>query len=257
MLHLVRHFGDREDSGEPCGICDVCAPEDCLVRVFRRATATEHEVAARLLLELRRWDGQGTGGLFKKVCPAEELDRNGFEAVLGGLVRAGLLHLVAASFEKDGREIHFQRASLSADGRRTDPRSVELELTAAPPKAKKRRRTTKKKAPPKRKTRKTATERVAEAKKRPAAKKKAAAKKTVAKKAAPVAPLGLVEELKAWRLKEARRRRVPAFRILKDQVIEALAAARPTDEGSLLQVPGMGPALVKKHGEAILTILRK
>jgi hypothetical protein len=27
MVHLVRHFGDQEDSGEPCGICDVCAPD--------------------------------------------------------------------------------------------------------------------------------------------------------------------------------------------------------------------------------------
>jgi len=227
-------------------------------RVFRRATATEHEIAGRALLELRRWDGQGTGGLFKKVCPAQELDRNGFEAVLGGLVRAGLLQLAAASFEKDGREIHFQRATLSADGRRTDPRSVELELTAAPPKAKRRRttkKTAKKKAPPTRKKSKTATERVAEAKKRPAAKEKAAVRETVAKVSAPVAPLGLVEELKAWRLKEARRRRVPAFRILKDQVIEALAAERPADEAALLRVPGMGPALAQKHGPAILAIL--
>jgi len=26
MIALVRHFGDSEDSGQPCGSCDVCAP---------------------------------------------------------------------------------------------------------------------------------------------------------------------------------------------------------------------------------------
>jgi hypothetical protein len=38
-------------------------------------------------------------------------------------------------------------------------------------------------------------------------------------------------------------------------VIMALASDRPTDEASLLQVVGMGPALVKKHGKALLEIL--
>ncbi len=247
MLDLVRHFGDREDSGEPCGICDVCAPQDCVVRVFRQATAAENEVAARVLQELRRWDGQGTGGLYKKACPSQELDRNGFESVLGGLVRAGLLYLAAASFEKDGREIHFKRATLSADGRRTNPRTVELELTATPAKAKRRPRKTTKKKPATKRKKAAAKKPSTAAARRPAARKKAPP--------APGAPMGLVEELKAWRLKEARRRRVPAFRILKDQVIQALAAKRPTDEASLLRVPGMGPAVVKKHGEKILAIL--
>src|SRR5262249_47496545 len=31
MLHIVRHFGDDEDSGAPCGICDACAAGSCLV----------------------------------------------------------------------------------------------------------------------------------------------------------------------------------------------------------------------------------
>jgi superfamily II DNA helicase RecQ len=26
MLSLVQHFGDQQDSGKPCGLCDVCAP---------------------------------------------------------------------------------------------------------------------------------------------------------------------------------------------------------------------------------------
>jgi superfamily II DNA helicase RecQ len=26
MVTLVEHFGDRHDAGQPCGLCDVCAP---------------------------------------------------------------------------------------------------------------------------------------------------------------------------------------------------------------------------------------
>jgi DNA topoisomerase-3 len=64
-----------------------------------------------------------------------------------------------------------------------------------------------------------------------------------------------VAKLKAWRLAEARRRRVPAFRILTDRTLEGVAAAAPRDEERLLAVSGMGPTLVRKHGARILAII--
>ena len=66
-----------------------------------------------------------------------------------------------------------------------------------------------------------------------------------------------MEELKAWRLKEAKRRRIPAFRVLTDRVIEALVTERPHDEESLLQVSGIGPTLARKYGATFLEILAK
>ncbi|HVS00371.1 MAG TPA: HRDC domain-containing protein, partial [Thermoanaerobaculia bacterium] len=68
---------------------------------------------------------------------------------------------------------------------------------------------------------------------------------------------GLVEALKAWRRVEAQRRKVPAFRILTDRALTALAAARPDDEADLLNVPGSGPGIVGKYGQEILQILRE
>jgi DNA topoisomerase-3 len=64
-----------------------------------------------------------------------------------------------------------------------------------------------------------------------------------------------MEALKAWRLKEARRRRIPAFRIMPNRTLEALATACPSTEAEILGVHGMGPTLVKKYGQALMEIV--
>jgi len=61
-----------------------------------------------------------------------------------------------------------------------------------------------------------------------------------------------VKALKAWRLAEARRQGVPAFRILTDRTLGALASARPANEAELLAVAGLGPRLVARYGTALL-----
>ncbi|MYJ25946.1 MAG: ATP-dependent DNA helicase RecQ, partial [Holophagales bacterium] len=65
MLRLVRHFGDLADSGRHCGVCDVCAPEACLVRRFRAPLAEEVQAMGTVVSLLRRRDGLGTGRLFR------------------------------------------------------------------------------------------------------------------------------------------------------------------------------------------------
>jgi DNA topoisomerase-3 len=65
----------------------------------------------------------------------------------------------------------------------------------------------------------------------------------------------LFERLRAWRLEEARRRRVPAFRILTDRTLAAICRARPTDDEELLEVAGIGPALLKKFGRKVLAVI--
>jgi len=58
------------------------------------------------------------------------------------------------------------------------------------------------------------------------------------------------------RLSEAKRAGVPAFRVLHDRTLLAIAAARPRDEAALLAVPGIGPALLKRYGRQVLGICR-
>jgi DNA topoisomerase-3 len=127
MLDLVRHFGDQEDSGEPCGLCDICAPDQCLARKFRAPSGAEEEAIGKIVAALSREEDQATGKLFRETSPEGKLDRKSFEHLLGGLVRAGHLTLREDSFEKDGSTIHFQRATLTFAGRRLVGTTVHLD----------------------------------------------------------------------------------------------------------------------------------
>jgi ribonuclease D len=65
-----------------------------------------------------------------------------------------------------------------------------------------------------------------------------------------------VSTLRQWRLAEARRSGLPAFRILTDRTLIAIAAVRPQDADALLKVPGFGPALLKRYGDRLLAFCR-
>ncbi len=242
MLYLVQHFGDQEDSGEPCGICDVCAPESCSAHTFEPPSLEEVGLLEAILETLRDRDGLSTGQLFRNVGEPEGLDRRAFERLLSGLARATLLEIADDAFEKQGRLIHFQRAWLTSEGQQGVPHlGARVRLTELPPpQVRKRRKAAKKKATGGRK----------------------GGRKTSRARSATTAPLSatateLVAQLKSWRTAEAKRRRMPSFMVLKDKVIHAIAAEMPRDEEALLSVPGIGPALAKKYGEKILGIVAK
>ncbi|HYF47143.1 MAG TPA: 3'-5' exonuclease, partial [Acidimicrobiales bacterium] len=63
------------------------------------------------------------------------------------------------------------------------------------------------------------------------------------------------EALKAWRLEAARAASVPAYVIFPDKTLEAVAAARPEDEPSLLALPGVGPVKAARYGEKLLALV--
>ncbi|HSO24965.1 MAG TPA: HRDC domain-containing protein, partial [Chondromyces sp.] len=50
-------------------------------------------------------------------------------------------------------------------------------------------------------------------------------------------------------------RRVPAFRILSDRTLVAICRARPADEEELLEVAGIGPAILSKYGSKVLAVV--
>jgi DNA topoisomerase-3 len=247
MLHLVRHFGDQEDHGKPCGICDLCAPGGCAVRHFRRPNPDEAAILHRVMRSLHQRDGQSTGQLWRELTADGHaaLERKNFERLLGGLARAGLLAVREDSFEKDGKVIHFQRASLTGDGYRAGGSAAELsalvQLTeeAAP-------------AGKKRKAKGTTAPSAAATLGKPERRKQLA---LVEEAAGDAALSGVVEALRAWRRTESKKRRVPAFRILTDRTLTALAASRPRTEVELLAVSGIGPAIVSRYGREILGIV--
>ena len=58
--------------------------------------------------------------------------------------------------------------------------------------------------------------------------------------------------IKEWRAGEAKRLRVPAYVVLHDRTVKALAGMRPRNPKQLLEIEGIGPAKVEKFGAAIL-----
>ncbi len=230
MNSLVRHFGDQASSSSPCGICDFCAPHDCVAQTFRDPDANERAIAWKALQAAIKAPGVATGRLHADMGGDGAIERSAFERLLGAMARAGLIEITDAVFEKDGRSIEFRRATPLSMARLIAAES-ELKLTIAETLAGVSSR--------KKKT-------------KPAAKKKAA-------KAAPShAPDDALEKaLKAWRLGEAKKSKVPAFRVMTDRTLEEIAAERPQTTNELLSVHGMGLRLVEKYGAAIFAILRR
>lgn len=66
------------------------------------------------------------------------------------------------------------------------------------------------------------------------------------------ASAALVATLRTWRLEEARRKRVPAFRILTNRALVALAQARPRTSQALRDVSGIGPKVAKTYEAQLL-----
>ena len=234
MSALVRHFGDHADGQRACGICDFCAPQDCVAQQFRDPTKAEQDAAQVAVNALRNGPPRATGKLYGQLFPDEKVTRDEFEEVLAALARAGFVHITDAVFEKDGKTIPFRRVSLSRDGQDLSE-DAEIDFTL------------KEIITPARRKRKAASK----AKKGKTVKAPAASKTARAAEKTGVTNAALEEKLRAWRLGEAKKRGVPAFKILKDQSLRAIAAKPPAVPDDLLSVPGVGASTVKKYGAAI------
>jgi ATP-dependent DNA helicase RecQ len=63
------------------------------------------------------------------------------------------------------------------------------------------------------------------------------------------------EALKDWRRSEAARRSVPAYVVLHDRTLAAIAASRPATLDALADIPGIGPAKLEAYGRDLLALL--
>jgi DNA topoisomerase-3 len=225
MSTLIRHFGDVADGQKSCGICDFCAPSQCAAQRFRTATDAERAALLRVVNELQSGGTRATGRLHSELFPGNELSRDTFEEVLGGMARAGLVRLSDASFEKDGKTIPYRKVSLTREGQSFEegtPIDFVMKETGKPARGKRKRKST-----------------------APSAK-----------------PSGIVDSriekaLRTWRLEEARRRGVPAFRILTDKVLRKIAITRPATSDELLAIPGIGLSTIEKYGPSIHRIMNE
>jgi ATP-dependent DNA helicase RecQ len=66
----------------------------------------------------------------------------------------------------------------------------------------------------------------------------------------------LFDALRQWRLAEARTQGVPAYVILHDRTLAAIASSRPATLDALARVGGIGSAKLERYGEAIVALAR-
>jgi superfamily II DNA helicase RecQ len=229
-----------EDASRPCRICDVCDPAGAVLRLFRRPTAAERALAQAIAEELRTVDYKAAGTLQRNLDLVGRMSRNDFDGLLDAMARAGLIEIEEAEFEKNGEVIRFRKVRLTETGREMRAATaVELLISDG------------------------VVEEFGGRAPAPAKKAKAAAKaapaKTAGAKAAEIEPMrltaageALAARLREWRAAEAKRLRVPAYVVLHDRTLTAIAQTRPANPSQLLKIDGMGPAKAERFGEAIL-----
>jgi len=252
MSSLVRHFGDTADSQKPCGICDFCAPESCVAQRFRPASELEQNVA-RQVLEALRMNGRSVGKLHTELCARNGMDRDSFEELMGAMARLGLVRLTDSVFEKDGKQIPFRKATVTRDAEYVDE-DTPLELTireAAPVSGKKVRKK-------KTETKKTVAAKTGAKKAKSSARKDRPEQQLIDAPETPAAPdPPAAALLKEWRRAVAKKQGVPAFRIMSDKVLMAIAEEEPRNAAELLAIPGLGMKAVEKFGAQIYRILNE
>jgi superfamily II DNA helicase RecQ len=197
--------------------------------------------------ELRGVNYKAAGTLQRNLDPVGRISRNDFDRLLDAMVRAGLIEIEEAEFEKNGEVIRYRKVRLTEVGielRATTP--IELLISDGVVEEFGGQRS----APARSKKTKAASK---------AGSLKSTSTKTVEAEPIKLTTAGeaLAARLKEWRAAEAKRLGVPAYVVLHDRTLTAIAQARPANLRQLLDVSGMGPTNVERFGEAILGLCGK
>lgn len=247
MSALVRHFGDVEDASRLCRGCDVCDPAGAVLRQFRHATAQERSVADRVIAELRGVDYKAAGTLQRNLDLVGRMSRGEWDGLLGAMMRAGLVEIEEAEFEKNGEVLRFRKVMLTEAGLAQRPGSpLELLMSDGVVEEFGARDAGKMK------TRKAAKSGAAKNATNPL-KATQAGETTEPVRLTPGGE-AVAARLKEWRTAEAKQLGVPAYVVLHERTLTALAHARPNSLKAMLAIDGIGPAKMEKYGEAILAI---
>ena len=224
MLQLVRHFGDQEDSGENCHICDHCAPDQALLSDAQQASSQQQTQMQQILILLADTGSLGLGRLHKSL--QGHMDRRDVDNLLASLQREGLIEIEDASFVKDGERINYRRVELCSAGLRAlnnhnGLHNIVVRHDKTPRKAVRRRKKTQ--------------------------------KKRIENYRPPMPEL--VTALQAWRKKRAAQLKTPSFFLLSNKTIKNIASAQPTDEDALYAISGLGEKKITTFGREILQLV--
>jgi superfamily II DNA helicase RecQ len=158
------------------------------------------------------------------------------------MARAGLLTSADAVFEKQGKQIPYRTVGLTPSGKAFDQRMpVDFVMKAAASgtaTTKQRKGASKSKTPA-----------------RAASRRKPVLAGPRANVASANGVAAVEQALRTWRLSEAKKNNIPAFRIFGDQALRSIAAACPQTEAELLALPGVGTSIAKKYGRQIYRLI--
>jgi ATP-dependent DNA helicase RecQ len=246
MAALVRHFGDLTDKQGPCGLCDICNPAGAGSANAAHQPTQQERTWLRQILSSLESRSTSTGKLFTDLHLTK--DRSDFDTLLDALARAGLITLTNDTFTSpDGRDITYKKAAITPEGRLTGDDTIDNKtldtvwirgsLSTTPTK-KKGSGAPSVKAPSSR----------------------AGSKHPAAPHLDPemwdAKTEALFQSLRNWRTELARPTKTPAFLILADAVLRAIAARAPQTLTELTAIPGIGPSKVDKYGPDLIALCR-
>jgi ATP-dependent DNA helicase RecQ len=222
---ILGYFGEREAPSE-CGFCGSCAR--------RRDVSPEDLLRLRKILSGVARGGERWGK--RKVVAMLTGDLDGLPEPLTRLSTTGILAAESPRTVGDWIEAAqgggllaatddaYRTISLTPAGRDVMAgRTRQLELTLPEPP-------------------------------RPKTKRKKASKLLAAPATGTASPAN-IDALREWRRQEAARRSVPAYVVLHDRTLAALAASRPSTLDALSEIPGIGPAKLEAYGKDLLALL--
>lgn len=234
METLIRHFGDTGDRDGACGICDVCAPGAGLAVTYRSPDGDEVEIIEWVIRELKRRGSLTTGQLHKLLTEMRQVVRNDLEQILQSLARCGVVIMTEHTFEKGAETIHYRRVALTRDGQAMNLKDIPgIEMIHRQKSAAKTR----------------------QSRKKPAGSRKVGTSRSSSTPPGSAVDASVKAALKQWRLEEARRLGVPAFRIFSNQILDALSMHLPENEAAMGAISGVGPSLMNRYGKLILKII--
>jgi DNA topoisomerase III len=232
MLYLVRHFGDREDNGANCGICDFCSPQSTASGT-RPPSSSESALISSIITALKNSMGMGTGKLYNSVCLTSSITRTDFEGILKSLAKSGLIKLTEQSFEKGSDTITYRKAELTHKGfefTTKDIQDITISLSGC--------------------TSGNVKEKVHVLKMK---------RDRVTKPSISGANENseLHAQLRKWRSAEARKHGIPAFRVFSNKVLDNLSCELPTTHDELLGIEGVGSRFDEKYGSEIIRMVKE
>ncbi|RYZ57073.1 MAG: ATP-dependent DNA helicase RecQ, partial [Proteobacteria bacterium] len=207
MLLFLHHFGDVSDKQEGCGICDFCLPLGSLSKSFRQPNAREQAVMVGLLklLDLQTRSMSISKAFQNLEASLLVSDRKLFDACADTLIRQGAVTAKMESFEKDGQPIIYK--SLTAVGpfleepNWDDYLILESQATSEV---------------------KTYAPRKSKAKSKTKTPRQGASRSKGSSQSIDEIDDPLAQKLRGWRLRTAKKEKVPAYRVFSDKTLSAL-----------------------------------